>query len=473
MDDTKYKITIVGGGSTWTPGLLKSLCIKKDKLPLRELVLYDIDEKRQELIGKFAQILFSEENEQVKVIYTTSKEIAYENTDFVFCQIRSGGFKMRELDEKIPLKYGVVGQETCGPGGFAYGLRSIPDMIEIVNDVRKRSKDTWILNYTNPAAIVAFALDKVFPEDKRILNICDQPINLLKSYGKIVNTDYKELQPVYFGLNHFGWFKNLYNKEGVDLAPIIKETILKNGFEPADKEERDQSWLDTYAMVKKILENYPEYLPNTYLQYYLYPEYKVSQLNPNYTRTNEIINGREKARLDKVLGNKEIISMIQAFGTGIGEDFNIENARYHKIVIMTDADVDGAHIRTLLLTFFYRFMRPLIEKGYVYIAQPPLYKISLGKRIEYAYSDLELQKILETFPKSSKPNIQRYKGLGEMNDEQLWETTMDPAARTLLQVTLDDAIEADTIFSMLMGDDVKPRRDFIEENAVYVQNLDV
>jgi DNA gyrase subunit B len=140
---------------------------------------------------------------------------------------------------------------------------------------------------------------------------------------------------------------------------------------------------------------------------------------------------------------------------------------------MTDADVDGAHIRTLLLTFFYRFMRPLIEKGYVYIAQPPLYKISLGKRIEYAYSDLELQKILETFPKSSKPNIQRYKGLGEMNDEQLWETTMDPAARTLLQVTLDDAIEADTIFSMLMGDDVKPRRDFIEENAVYVQNLDV
>lgn len=181
----------------------------------------------------------------------------------------------------------------------------------------------------------------------------------------------------------------------------------------------------------------------------------------------------EKSRLDKVLGNKEIISMIQAFGTGIGDDFNIEHARYHKIVIMTDADVDGAHIRTLLLTFFYRFMRPLIEKGYVYIAQPPLYKISLGKRLEYAYSDLELQKILETFPKSSKPNIQRYKGLGEMNDEQLWETTMNPAARTLLQVSLDDAIEADTIFSMLMGDDVKPRRDFIEENAVYVQNLDV
>ena len=181
----------------------------------------------------------------------------------------------------------------------------------------------------------------------------------------------------------------------------------------------------------------------------------------------------EKARLERALSNKEIISMIQAFGTGIGDEFNIEAARYHKIVIMTDADVDGAHIRTLLLTFLYRFMRPLIEYGYVYIAQPPLYKVSHSKRIEYAYSDAELQKILETFSKSSRPTIQRYKGLGEMNAEQLWETTMDPKSRTLLQVNLSDAIEADTVFSMLMGDDVEPRREFIEENAVYVENLDI
>jgi DNA gyrase subunit B len=181
----------------------------------------------------------------------------------------------------------------------------------------------------------------------------------------------------------------------------------------------------------------------------------------------------EKARLDRVLGNKEILSMIQAFGTGIGEEFNVDYARYHKVVIMTDADVDGAHIRTLLLTFFYRFMKPLIEKGYIYIAQPPLYKVALNKRMEYAYSAEELQKILETFPKSSKPNIQRYKGLGEMNAEQLWDTTMDPVVRTLLQVHLEDAIEADRVFSMLMGDDVEPRREFIEENAVYVENLDI
>jgi len=183
----------------------------------------------------------------------------------------------------------------------------------------------------------------------------------------------------------------------------------------------------------------------------------------------------EKARVDRALSNNEILSMIQAFGTGISDDFNIDAARYHKVIIMTDADVDGAHIRTLLLTLFYRFMKPLVENGYVYIAQPPLYKISQGKRVEYAYSDEELQKTLETFTnsKTSKPSIQRYKGLGEMNPEQLWETTMDPRRRTLLQVSLSDAMEADTVFSMLMGDDVEPRREFIEENAVYVENLDI
>jgi len=179
----------------------------------------------------------------------------------------------------------------------------------------------------------------------------------------------------------------------------------------------------------------------------------------------------EKSRLDKVLGNKEILSMIQAFGTGIGEEFNIDDARYHKIIIMTDADVDGAHIRTLLLTFLFRQLKPLIEKGYVYIAQPPLYKVQQGKRIEYAYIEEELEPLLKEF--GNRATIQRYKGLGEMNPEQLWETTMDPATRTLLQVTLEDAIEANDVFSMLMSEDVAPRREFIQKNALYVQNLDV
>ena len=181
----------------------------------------------------------------------------------------------------------------------------------------------------------------------------------------------------------------------------------------------------------------------------------------------------EKARLDKILSNNEVRAIITALGTGIGEDFDITRARYHKIVIMTDADVDGAHIRTLLLTFFYRYMREIIEKGYVYIAQPPLYKIQQGKRIEYAYNDRQLEQILAELPQQPKPSIQRYKGLGEMNPEQLWETTMDPDTRTLLQVTLEDAIEADETFEILMGDKVEPRRLFIEENARYVKNLDI
>lgn len=165
--------------------------------------------------------------------------------------------------------------------------------------------------------------------------------------------------------------------------------------------------------------------------------------------------------------------MITAMGTGIGEDFDITKARYHKVVIMTDADVDGAHIRTLLLTFFYRYMRPLIEHGYVYIAQPPLYKIQQGKAAYYAYDDNEMERILNELSESPKPGLQRYKGLGEMNAEQLWETTMDPETRTLLQVGLSDAMDADNIFDMLMGDKVEPRRNFIEENAQYVQNLDI
>ena len=180
----------------------------------------------------------------------------------------------------------------------------------------------------------------------------------------------------------------------------------------------------------------------------------------------------EKSRLDKILSSDEIKNMITAFGCGIGEDFDPEKLRYHKIVIMTDADVDGAHIRTLLLTFFFRYMRPLIEGGYVYAAQPPLFKVKKGKKEYYAFSDNELSKLLDEVGRQGA-DVSRYKGLGEMNAEQLWETTMDPESRTLLQVTIDDAIMADEIFSMLMGDKVAPRRDFIEANAKYVTNLDI
>ena len=183
----------------------------------------------------------------------------------------------------------------------------------------------------------------------------------------------------------------------------------------------------------------------------------------------------EKAREDKIYANAEIKAMITAFGTGIHEDFDIEKLRYHKIIIMTDADVDGAHIATLMLTFLYRFMPELIKQGYVYLAMPPLYKIEKNRKIWYAYSDEELNKILTEIGRDGNNKIQRYKGLGEMDAEQLWETTMDPEKRVLKKVMIDDDNESeiDLTFSILMGDKVEPRRDFIEENAKYVQNLDI
>ncbi len=181
----------------------------------------------------------------------------------------------------------------------------------------------------------------------------------------------------------------------------------------------------------------------------------------------------EKSRLDKVLANEEVKTIITAVGTGVGQEIDVDKARYHKIIIMTDADIDGAHIRTLLLTLFYRQMKRLIDNGYVYIAQPPLYKLKKGKKEVYAFNDEERDRILQDWGSSDGVYIQRYKGLGEMNPEQLWETTMDPEARTILKVDVQDGVEADRIFSILMGDQVEPRRDFIQENALVVKNLDI
>ena len=179
----------------------------------------------------------------------------------------------------------------------------------------------------------------------------------------------------------------------------------------------------------------------------------------------------EKARQHKIYENAEIRSMITAFGCGVMDEVDTSKLRYHKIVIMTDADVDGAHIRTLLLTFFYRYLKPIIEEGYVYIAQPPLYKVQKGNAVRYAYTDRQLEEIKSQM--GDKLSIQRYKGLGEMNPEQLWETTMDPKNRTLIRVNVDDAEAADQAFSMLMGEEVEPRRNFIIENAHFVENLDI
>lgn len=291
----KYNVCIVGGGSTFTLGFLKSFVKMKKDFPLKKLVLFDIDQERQNLVGKFGDILYREQFPELDFSYTTDSKEAYEGMDFVFMQMRAGGLQMRAQDEHIPLSMGLVGQETCGAGGMAYGLRSIVQMIEAVHDIRKYAPDAWVLNYSNPAAIVAEALRREFPEDQRILNICDQPENVVRSCSRLLGCSWEDLDPVYFGLNHYGWFTHIYDKNtGEDLLPKIKELIKKQGFLPQDAEQRDPSWLDTYGMVETMMKDYPEYLPNTYDQYYLYPDYKAETLDPNFTRADEVMAGREK-----------------------------------------------------------------------------------------------------------------------------------------------------------------------------------
>ena len=291
----KFNVCIVGGGSTFTLGFLKSFVRMQEEFPLNKLVLFDIDAKRQEPIGEFGKILFQERFPELDFSYTTDEKEAYEGMDFVFMQMRAGGLPMRAKDEHIPLSMGLIGQETCGAGGMAYGLRSCVDMVKAVHAIRKYAPEAWVLNYSNPAAIVAEALRREFPNDKKILNICDQPENVVRSCSRLLGCDWENLDPVYFGLNHYGWFTHIYDKTtGEDLLPKLKALIKKNGFLPQDAEQRDQSWLDTYGMVQTLMEDYPDFLPNTYDQYYLYPDYKASHLDPNFTRADEVMAGREK-----------------------------------------------------------------------------------------------------------------------------------------------------------------------------------
>ncbi|MBY6271092.1 MAG: 6-phospho-alpha-glucosidase [Caldibacillus debilis] len=315
----KQRLVIAGSGSTYTIGMVMSLIAEKENFPLESLVFYDIDEKRQALNAKATEILLKEYYPELRSFtYTTDKKEAFKNADFVFVQIRTGGLKMREKDEQIPLKYGVVGQETCGPGGMAYGLRSIKDMIELIYDIRKQSPDAWILNYTNPAAIVAEALKREFPDDRKILNICDMPIAIMVSYAKILGLEVWDLVPEYFGLNHFGWFTKIYDKSGNDLTERLKNLIIEKGFKPEDAEiANDPSWIKTFEQARKTLMDFPEYLPNTYLQYYLYPEEMVKKEDPNHTRARQVMEGREKRV-------RELCGRIIEKGTAAGEDLHAD-----------------------------------------------------------------------------------------------------------------------------------------------------
>ena len=291
----KFSIVIAGGGSTFTPGIVLMLLENLEKFPIRQIKFYDNDAERQEVIAKACDIIIKEKAPDINFVYTTDPETAFTDVDFVMAHIRVGKYAMREKDEKIPLKHGVLGQETCGPGGIAYGMRSIGGVIELVDFMEKYSPNAWMLNYSNPAAIVAEATRRLRPNSK-ILNICDMPIGIEIRMAEMLGLkSRKDMVIRYFGLNHFGWWTDIRDKHGKDLMPELKEKVEKIGYNvEIEGENTEASWNDTFTKARDVFAIDPTTMPNTYLKYYFFPDYVVEHSDPNHTRANEVMEGREK-----------------------------------------------------------------------------------------------------------------------------------------------------------------------------------
>jgi maltose-6'-phosphate glucosidase len=298
----KFSVVIAGGGSTFTPGIVMMMLDNLERFPLRTLKLYDNDGDRQGILGEALEILLKEQAPEIDFLYTTDPEVAFTDVDFCMAHIRVGKYAMREKDEKVPLRHGVFGQETCGPGGIAYGMRSITGMLEIIDYMEKYSPECWMLNYSNPAAIVAEAC-RVLRPDSKVLNICDMPVGTLRRMSQIIGKKPEELEVRYFGLNHFGWWTSVKDKEGHEYLDQIRKYVSEHGYLTqieVDTQHTDPSWQETHKKAKDILAVTPEYLPNTYLKYYLYPDYVFEHMkdHPEFTRANEVMEGREKNVFD-------------------------------------------------------------------------------------------------------------------------------------------------------------------------------
>ncbi len=291
----KFSIVVAGGGSTFTPGIVLMLLENLDKFPIRQIKFYDNDAQRQEVIAKACDIIIKEKAPDINFVYTTNPETAFTDVDFVMAHIRVGKYAMREKDEKIPLRHGVLGQETCGPGGIAYGMRSIGGVIELVDFMEKYSPNAWMLNYSNPAAIVAEATRRLRPNSK-ILNICDMPIGIEIRMAEMLGLkSRKDMVIRYFGLNHFGWWTDIRDKKGNDLMPALREKVAKVGYNvEIEGENTEASWSDTFTKARDVFAIDPTTMPNTYLKYYFFPDYVVKHSDPNHTRANEVMEGREK-----------------------------------------------------------------------------------------------------------------------------------------------------------------------------------
>jgi len=340
----KFSIVIAGGGSTYTPEIILMLLDNLDRLPLRAIKLYDNDEERQNKVSKACEIIVKEKDPSITFLATTNPQEAYTDVDFCLAHIRVGKLSMRELDEKIPMKYHVVGQETCGPGGIAYGMRSIGGVLENIDYMEKYSPNCWMLNYSNPAAIVAEACRRLRPNSK-VINICDMPIGMEQSIAKILGfKDRKEMDIRYFGLNHFGWWTSIKDKEGNEYIGQLIEHQLEHGNcvmdERAD-DHIDQSWYDTARKVKDLVTVDPTMAPNSYLQYYLYPDDMVAHTDPDYTRANQVMDGRERRVFEEC-------SRIEAAGTAKNTILEI-GIHASFIVDLATALAFNTHERMLLI----------------------------------------------------------------------------------------------------------------------------
>lgn len=313
----KQVVTIAGGGSGYTPGIVLTM-LNHEELKVKELRLYDDDAEKNKDMEVIIGYILEQGNYDVTFKRTEDPKEAFTGVDFVFSQIRVGKMEMREKDEKIPLKYGIVGQETCGLGGFSYGMRSMKGFLELVGDIQEYAPDAWILNYTNPETIVAEAVRRVYP-DAKLINACDMTIGIEEMVSESFGYDRSNWIPVYYGLNHFGWYDSIYDVSlGRDIMPEILERFKNEGLDVSGEEP---SWAQTYENMRVIVENFPTHLPNNYLEYYLYPNLAVSQADENYTRANQIMDGRLAQIKETVqnIQNNENLDEISYESSGHGQ----------------------------------------------------------------------------------------------------------------------------------------------------------
>lgn len=334
----KNTVTIAGGGSGYTPGIVLTILKNHETFPVNEIRLYDIDDRRNSDMEVIVDYLIKKNNYDVKLIATLDPKEAFDGVDFVFSQIRVGGIKMREIDEKVPLKHGIVGQETCGIGGFSYGMRSMKGFIEMVQHIQDYAPDAWILNYTNPETIVAEAVRRKFPTIK-ILNACDQTIAIEELIAHSFGYERENWVSTYYGLNHFGWYKSIYDiSRKKDIMSEIIDKIRNKGF---DTNHLDESWAKAFKLMEKMVTDFPTQIPNNYLEYYLYPNLIVDVADPTYTRANEIMDGR----LKKI---KESVELIKSASSLEEVDYE-SNSHGQYIVDMAVSILNNENRRFMLI----------------------------------------------------------------------------------------------------------------------------